>query len=89
MRKIAITKHNVNSLRIGDKVMYHNGYEWKEKILTDFEIKRGYIPTGIHSEICWLVSPVFGNSVYLVMDDGEITDDELKERANNQNWFGI
>ena len=88
-RKIKITKNNVNSLRIGDTVEYHNTYEWCKRILTDFEIKRGYIPTGIHSERCWLVSPIHGYPVYLIMDEGEITDEELKEKSNNQNWFEI
>lgn len=62
---IKITKDNIKSLKIGDKVRYHNGYTWEETLLDAFAIQRGFFPTGLGGETCDLLYPMFGGGVYV------------------------
>lgn len=61
---IAITRDNIKTLRPGFRVRFHNGYEWSERMLTDFWISRGFIPTGLQGETAHFLRPLFGNVVY-------------------------
>ena len=36
-KEILITRKNVNDLKMGDTVKFHNGYEWDTKVLGEFE----------------------------------------------------
>lgn len=53
-----ITVDNKPTLKVGDTVRYHNGFGWSEANLTPFHLSRGFIPTGVHSEIIHLVNPM-------------------------------
>tara|TARA_B110000285_G_scaffold143180_1_gene159967 strand:- start:226 stop:444 length:219 start_codon:yes stop_codon:yes gene_type:complete len=64
-KETLITKENVYILKIGDTVKFHNGYEWDNKVLGEFELSRGFILTGIHSETATFVNPMF-KSMYLI-----------------------
>jgi hypothetical protein len=79
MKEIKITKENISELKVGDKIKYHNGYEWEYDILTEFEISRGYIPTGIHNETANFLHPMFGDGVYLIPDLKEIRNEKIKD----------
>jgi hypothetical protein len=50
MKWIPITSSNVNSLKEGEEIKFHNGYEWDTCKLTNFWIERGYIATGVHKK---------------------------------------
>lgn len=45
MEWVEITEDNRHSLVVGDRIKYHNGSEWVEMELTDFEFDYGYIRT--------------------------------------------
>lgn len=64
-KEIKITKANVNDLKIGDTVKFHNGYEWDTAVLGEFELSRGFVCTGIHSETASFVNPMF-KCMYLI-----------------------
>ena len=64
-KEIKITRENVKDLKIGDTVKFHNGYEWDTKVLTEFELSRGYVTTGVHNETASFVYPMF-ESMYLI-----------------------
>ncbi len=64
-KEILVTKENVKDLKIGDTVKFHNGYEWDTKVLGEFELRRGYVTTGVHNETASFVNPMF-KSTYLI-----------------------
>ena len=64
-KEILITRKNVDNLKTGDIVKFHNGYEWDTKILGEFELSRGYVTTGVHSETASFINPMF-KSMYLI-----------------------
>lgn len=66
MKKVKITKNNINDLKVGDVIEYHNGYCWKQTVVDDFIIERHFIPTGIGNEACDLLNPLFGKHTYLI-----------------------
>jgi hypothetical protein len=66
MKWIPITKKNVHTLKAGEKVKFHNGYEWDTDILDKFWISRGYISTGLHNETAHFLYPMFGKYVYVL-----------------------
>lgn len=65
MEWIEITEDNRYSLVVGDRVKYHNGLEWVELELTDFEIDRGYIATNIPNKKLPLVHSRLGEIIYV------------------------
>ena len=69
MKEIKITKENINDLVCGDIIKYHNGYEWRERIVDDFILERHFFPTGIGNETCDLLYPLFGNYTYKIKKD--------------------
>jgi hypothetical protein len=64
-KEVLVTKENVKDLKIGDTVKFHNGYEWDTKVLGEFELRRGYVTTGVHNETASFVNPMF-KSTYLI-----------------------
>lgn len=64
--KEKITEDNINDLKVGDVIEYHNGYCWKETVVDDFIIERHFFPTGIGNEACDLLNPLFGKHTYLI-----------------------
>jgi hypothetical protein len=64
-KEILITKENVKDLKVGDTVKFHNGYEWDTKVLGEFELSRGYVTTGVHSETASFINPMF-KSMYKI-----------------------
>jgi hypothetical protein len=69
-KEILITRKNVNDLKIGDTVKFHNGYEWDTIVLGDFELSRGYVTTGVHNETASFVNPMF-KSMYVINQNKE------------------
>ena len=64
-KEILITKENVEDLKVGDTVKFYNGYEWDTRVLSEFELKRGYVTTGVHNETASFIYPMF-KSMYLI-----------------------
>lgn len=59
-----ITKENYPSLKPGMTIKYHNTYEWVERILTELDIERRYVLTGIHNETVHIVAPSYKKDTY-------------------------
>lgn len=66
-----ITEENVHTLKPGERLRYHNGYEWDERELDEFWIQRGYVGTGVHNETARFIHPMFGDYTY-VWRDGKV-----------------
>jgi hypothetical protein len=60
-----ITKENIETLKPGESIKFHNGYEWDTNILDQFWIDRGFILTGLHNETANFLRPMFGRVVYV------------------------
>lgn len=70
MIEIKITKDNIDSLIVGDVIKFHNGYEWRTRIINDFILERHFFPTGIGNEACDLLNPLFGKHTYKLINHG-------------------
>lgn len=66
MEWIEITKDNRYDLKVGDTVKYHNGDNWVETELTDFEIDYGRIRTNKHNKEIPLVHSKSSEFVYVL-----------------------
>jgi len=64
-----ITKYNVDSIKVGDTIRYHNGYEWSEHPISEHELSRGGMHAD-HNETAWLLNPSFGGGCYIVKRAG-------------------
>lgn len=42
MIEVKITKDNIDSLIVGDVIKFHNGYEWRTRIINDFILERHF-----------------------------------------------
>lgn len=65
MEWIEITEDNRYELKVGDTVKYHNGDNWVETELTDFEIDYGRIRTDGNKEIP-LIHSALSEFVYVL-----------------------
>jgi hypothetical protein len=65
MEWIEITEDNRYDLKVGELIKYHNGQEWVEMQLSDFEIDYGYIPTNLPSKRISLVHSRLSEIVYV------------------------
>lgn len=59
---IEITEGVWKTLKVGDKVKYHDTYQWTENILAKWEIDRQEIVTGVGNERTWLISLPHGEN---------------------------
>lgn len=66
MEWLEITDDNRYTLKVGETVKYHDGDNWIETELTDFEIDRGYIPTNIPDKRIPLVHSRLSEFVYVL-----------------------
>ena len=53
---IKITKDNVHELKQYDVIRFHDGYGWGVLSLTPFNIERGFVPTGVHNDVAFLLT---------------------------------
>jgi len=65
MEWVEITKDNRYDLKVGELVKYHNGEEWIEYQLTDFEIDYGYILTDVPEKKIPLIHSRLSEFVYV------------------------
>jgi hypothetical protein len=56
MKEIEITEDVYKTLKVGDRVKYHNTYEWTEDVLDQWDIDNKEIITGIGNERTNLIS---------------------------------
>jgi len=71
MAWLKITKENKHTLKIGEYIKFHNGYEWLTTSLTEFHLDREFIPTGVHNEVANLVYPMFGSNIYVCREENK------------------
>lgn len=53
------TKDYDEQLKVGDLVRIHNGFDWVECTLDEFNITRGFVLNGLHNETADLYLPSF------------------------------
>ena len=49
-----ITSNMISELRPGDVIRFSNGYEYDEKVLSEWSLKCKFIGTGLQNEVAWL-----------------------------------
>ena len=61
---LEITKDNVDTIKIGDEVRGHNGYDWVYCTIDSWTLERGFFLAGLQNETISLLNPTF-KSTYI------------------------
>lgn len=53
---VEITEEVWKNLKVGDRIKYHDTYQWTEDLIDKWEIDNKQIVTGVGNERTWLIS---------------------------------